>query len=75
MENYQEWFLVSCRGYLDKKEWITEETWARVEQRAKIIAKLLSLRSERIRERIKKDYDAKNKEVDERKKTRQESFR
>ena len=48
---------------VNKKEWITEETWASVEERARIRAKLLNSKSERIRERIQRDYDAKNKEV------------
>ena len=48
---------------VNKKEWITEETWASVEKRAKIRAKLLNSKSERIRERIQRDYNAKNKEV------------
>ena len=48
---------------VNKKEWITEETWASVEERVKIRAKLPNSKSERIRERIQKDYDAKNKEV------------
>ncbi len=48
---------------VNKKKWITEETWVNVEERAKIKAKLFNSKSERIRERILRDYDAKNKEV------------
>ena len=48
---------------VNKKEWITEETRANVDERAKIRTLLLNSKSERIRERIQRDYDANNKEV------------
>ena len=47
----------------NRKEWITEETWASVEERSRIRAKLLDSKSERIRERNQKEYDAMNKIV------------
>ena len=48
---------------VNKKEWITEETLASMEERANVRAKLLNSKSEQIREQIQKYYDAKNKEV------------
>jgi len=56
----------------NKKEWITEETWASVEERGRIKAKLLDAKSERIRERIQKEYDAK---IERSKRVREESLR
>ena len=47
----------------NRKEWITEETWASVEERSRIRAKLLDSKSERIRERIQKEYNAMNEIV------------
>ena len=45
----------------NRKELITEKTWASVEERSRIRANLLDSKSERIRELIQKEYDAMNK--------------
>ena len=45
----------------NRKELITEETWASVEERSRMKAKLLDYKSEKIWERIQKEYDAMNK--------------
>jgi len=46
-----------------RKEWITNETWTRVQERGKIRAQLLQSKSERLRARKEVEYTAKNKEV------------
>ena len=47
----------------NRKESITDETWTSVDERYRIRAKLIDSKSERIRERNQKEYDAMNKIV------------
>ena len=46
-----------------RKPWITEESWALVDQREEINKKILSTRSERIKKRLRTEYREKSKEV------------
>ena len=46
-----------------RKPWITEESWALVDQREEINKKILSTRSERIKKRLRTEYKEKSKEV------------
>ena len=53
---------VSGRPRKKRKPWITEESWALVDQREEI-NKILSTRSERIKKRLRTEYKEKSKEV------------
>ena len=51
------------RSSKKRKQWITEESWALVDQREEINKKILSTYSERIKKRLKTKYKEKSKEV------------
>ena len=51
------------RPFMKRKPWITEESWALVDQREEINKKILSTRSERIKKRLRTEYKEKSKEV------------
>jgi hypothetical protein len=53
---------LKCKG-VERKEWITDETWKAVDERRTIKAKLLHAKSERIRSQVQKEYSAKDREV------------
>ena len=55
----------SALGYLKStdKTWITRETWKRIEERKTIKSKILNTKSERIQERLQKEYSSKDKEI------------
>ena len=46
-----------------RKPWVTEESWALVDQREEINKKILSARSERIKKRLRTEYKEKSKQV------------
>ncbi len=47
----------------DRKEWISDQTWEKIECRKKIKAKLNSAKSERLIERLRAEYASKDKEI------------
>ena len=47
----------------DRKDWISDQTWQKIEDRKKIKAKMNTAKSDRLRDRLKDQYSAKDKEV------------
>ena len=52
-------------GYQQKhrKQWITEETWNKIENRKKIKAKWMQTRSDRLKDQLRKQYNEMDKDV------------
>ena len=46
-----------------KKPWISEQSWALIEQRNNLHKKIVGTRSERIKQRLKDEYKDVNREV------------
>ena len=46
-----------------KEEWITQQTWSLIDERKEVKNKLLNAKSPRLKERLRREYSAKDKQV------------
>ena len=47
----------------DRKDWISDQTWTKIEERKKIKTKLNAAKSDRLKDKLRTDYAAKDKEI------------
>ena len=47
----------------DRKDWISDQTWQKIEERKKIKSKLNAAKSDRLKDKLKADYTSKDKEI------------
>ena len=47
----------------DRKDWISDQTWQKIEERKKIKSKLNAAKSDRLKDKLKTDYTVKDKDI------------